>query len=98
MMAQPAKPIVVYHADWGSKDARRWCAKAGDCPPQLNLNCQIYFPWWTRALIAGKMPQGVSWGKCQNIRQPPSTPSVSTGSTLLHLGRACSVIRVRRIL
>jgi hypothetical protein len=27
-MAQPAKPTVVYHADWGSKDAKRWCARA----------------------------------------------------------------------
>ncbi|MGO9273118.1 MAG: hypothetical protein ACLQOO_23265 [Terriglobia bacterium] len=27
-MAQPAEPNVVYHADWGSKDGKRWCAKA----------------------------------------------------------------------
>jgi hypothetical protein len=28
-MAAPAlKPKVVYHADWGSKDEKRWCAKA----------------------------------------------------------------------
>ena len=27
-MAQPAKPNVVYHADWGSKDEKRWCARA----------------------------------------------------------------------
>jgi hypothetical protein len=27
-MAQPAKPNVVCHADWGSKDAKRWCARA----------------------------------------------------------------------
>ena len=27
-MAQAAKPTVVYHADWGSKDAKRWCARA----------------------------------------------------------------------
>jgi hypothetical protein len=27
-VAQAAKPNVVYHADWGSKDAKRWCARA----------------------------------------------------------------------
>jgi len=27
-MPEPAKPNVVYHADWGSKDAKRWCARA----------------------------------------------------------------------
>ncbi|MBZ5669230.1 MAG: hypothetical protein LAO04_05825 [Acidobacteriia bacterium] len=27
-MAQPAKPDVVYHADWGSKNPKRWCARA----------------------------------------------------------------------
>ena len=27
-MAQPAKPKVVYHADWGSKEEKRWCARA----------------------------------------------------------------------
>jgi hypothetical protein len=27
-MAQPAKPNVVYHADWGSKEEKRWCAMA----------------------------------------------------------------------
>jgi len=27
-MAQPAKPTVVYHADWGSKEEERWCARA----------------------------------------------------------------------
>jgi len=27
-MAQPTKPSVVYHADWSSKEARRWCTKA----------------------------------------------------------------------
>jgi hypothetical protein len=27
-MAQAAKPSVVYHADWGSKDAKRCCARA----------------------------------------------------------------------
>ena len=27
-MPQPAKPTVVYHADWGSKEEKRWCAKA----------------------------------------------------------------------
>jgi hypothetical protein len=26
-MAQPAKPNVVFHADWGSKDEKRWCAR-----------------------------------------------------------------------
>jgi hypothetical protein len=26
-MAQPAKPNLVYHADWGSKGAKRWCAR-----------------------------------------------------------------------
>jgi len=27
-MPQPTKPNVVYHADWGSKEEKRWCAKA----------------------------------------------------------------------
>jgi hypothetical protein len=27
-MAQPAKPNVVYHADWGSREEKRWCARA----------------------------------------------------------------------
>jgi hypothetical protein len=27
-MPQLTKPTVVYHADWGSKDAKRWCARA----------------------------------------------------------------------
>ncbi len=27
-MAQAAKPNVVYHADWGSKEEKRWCARA----------------------------------------------------------------------
>jgi len=27
-MAQTAKPNMVYHADWGGKDAKRWCARA----------------------------------------------------------------------
>jgi len=27
-MPQTAKPNVVYHADWGSKGAKRWCARA----------------------------------------------------------------------
>ena len=27
-MAQPAKPDVVYHADWGSTAKKRWCAEA----------------------------------------------------------------------
>ena len=27
-MAQPTKPNVVYHAAWGSKNEKRWCAKA----------------------------------------------------------------------
>jgi hypothetical protein len=27
-MAQLTKPNVVYHADWGSKDVKRWCARA----------------------------------------------------------------------
>jgi len=27
-MQRPVNPKVVYHADWGSKDAKRWCAKA----------------------------------------------------------------------
>lgn len=27
-MAQTAKPSLVYHADWGSKKEKRWCAKA----------------------------------------------------------------------
>lgn len=27
-MAQAAKPNVVYHADWGSKEEKRWCVKA----------------------------------------------------------------------
>jgi hypothetical protein len=27
-MALPVKPNVVYHADWGIKDKKRWCAKA----------------------------------------------------------------------
>lgn len=27
-MAQPAKPNVVYHADWGSKEEKRWCVRA----------------------------------------------------------------------
>jgi len=28
VMAQPIKPNVVYHADWGGKDTKRWCARA----------------------------------------------------------------------
>jgi hypothetical protein len=27
-MPQPAKPNVVYHADWGSSENKRWCARA----------------------------------------------------------------------
>ena len=27
-MALRITPHVVYHADWGCKDAKRWCAKA----------------------------------------------------------------------
>jgi len=27
-MPQLTKPTVVYHADWGSKEEKRWCAKA----------------------------------------------------------------------
>jgi hypothetical protein len=27
-MPQLTKPTVVYHADWGSKDVKRWCARA----------------------------------------------------------------------
>jgi hypothetical protein len=27
-MPQLAKPIVVYHADWCSKEGKRWCARA----------------------------------------------------------------------
>jgi hypothetical protein len=27
-MAQPAKPNVVWHADWGTKEEKRWCARA----------------------------------------------------------------------
>lgn len=27
-MAEPTKPNVVYHADWGSKAEKRWCARA----------------------------------------------------------------------
>jgi len=27
-MAQAAKPNVVYHADWSSKEGKRWCARA----------------------------------------------------------------------
>jgi hypothetical protein len=27
MMTQSAKPTVVYHADWGGKEEKRWCAK-----------------------------------------------------------------------
>jgi len=22
------KPTLIYHADWGSKNSKRWCAKA----------------------------------------------------------------------
>jgi hypothetical protein len=27
-MPQFTKPTVVYHADWSSKEEKRWCAKA----------------------------------------------------------------------
>jgi hypothetical protein len=27
-MPQAAKPTLVYHADWGSRDEKRWCARA----------------------------------------------------------------------
>ena len=27
-MPQPIKPNVVYHADWGNKEEKRWCARA----------------------------------------------------------------------
>ena len=27
-MAQVAKPNVVYHADWGSKEEKQWCVRA----------------------------------------------------------------------
>ena len=27
-MPQLTKPTVVYHADWGSNEEKRWCAKA----------------------------------------------------------------------
>jgi hypothetical protein len=27
-MPQLTKPMVIYHADWGSKDEKRWCARA----------------------------------------------------------------------
>ena len=27
-MPQLTKPTLVYHADWGTKEEKRWCAKA----------------------------------------------------------------------
>ena len=30
-MPQLTKPTVVYHADWGSNEKKRWCAKATLC-------------------------------------------------------------------
>ncbi len=34
-MQRPVNPGVVYHADWGSKPEKRWCARAA-----LDLNCR----------------------------------------------------------
>ena len=38
-MPQLTKPAVVYHADWGSKNAKRWCARAGDAF-NTHLDCR----------------------------------------------------------
>lgn len=65
-MPQPAKPTLVYHADWGSKEEKRWCSRAAPgtdghytafAPEPVRTHPAECYRWFSKDPLGGKRNQ-----------------------------------------